>query len=418
MNWYLDKGGLGDDVSVWEWDGGASTYHDLMTTPSDTNWHHYLWIISGGSISFFFDGGYITTLAGFNTTTFFETGDLVAVGSRYDGLSSVTANANIADLRIFDIVNNHELSSDDIAWLSDASNVGVPLSPPLYIDGIGTYNRSGFLYVEGHKNLLNAYTPLFTFGTTVSELYSFNTMSLYMGPPEYSDSMYLYIHNTQDEVPYSAGRPLYIGGESTPLSGSISLYTKLEETSLDTMSLFVRGDGVFPGYTPDSEGKTLYMKMEDAILIERTLYVDGAGIPNAFIPLYMQGHMTLGSGIVSVGGEIITVGGTGMTINPTFISLVIPNVESQLLNGTMTLVVPRHEVEATTPPDTTLFIHGYGVFNGVAPLVVNPNSGETNTYTSLFIDGAYVVTEEMTLTIPVVADDTPNSPITLFVFGW
>jgi len=162
IDWYLTKGGLGHQISVWEFDGGPGTYHDLMATPTDTNWHHYLWVFDNGTLSFYFDGSFVTSVSGFGTTTFFETGEAAALGNRYDG-SSLAAEANLSDFRIFDLTNQ-TLTTEDIDWLADATNVGKQISPLLFTHGHGLLNATAPLFVKQNNQPLNTYTSLFTQG--------------------------------------------------------------------------------------------------------------------------------------------------------------------------------------------------------------------------------------------------------------
>jgi hypothetical protein len=96
-------------------------------------------------------------------------------------------------------------------------------------------------------------------------------------------------------------------------------------------------------------------------------------------------------------------------------TLVIPDVASIPVNSYAPLMIQGVEI----PTDSiTLMTEAHGTMNAVAPLMIKQNTASLNSYINLYVMGAFLDNDNITLALPDVVDDSPTNSIPLYVFGW
>jgi hypothetical protein len=233
----------------------------------------------------------------------------------------------------------------------------------LYLSGSISESDSQSLFIQGHS-AVNSFTSLYMQG---------------MVPVDEDIPLYI------DGV-----RTLFIEGRGHRLSDQLNLMVFNEQIS-ESLPLYIRAPGFWSGWVPYGQGAPLYLR-QDGVSIESPLYCVGHSEHNTYAPLYITNFEEISEGL----------------------TLVIPNVVSEPVNSFMSMYVLGSE---TTYGDWSAFIRGLMSNNSDMPLYLHQGNAELNTYTSLYVFGAHIENNNMTLTIPNVVDTlTYNS--SCYIFGW
>jgi hypothetical protein len=262
---------------------------------------------------------------------------------------------------------------------------------PLFIDGYTYREKYGYLYINGYTNEINSYSPLFIQVGTDGLYGTQGNMTLYMPTPMQDHMGFLFIKNTQASVPQSLARTLIINGAVSGDYGSINLF--LNNTGeYDVLPLYIKAPGTWKNHIPSCRGIPLFINRPDESVMCSLFckaYDDGA---NSYIPLHIYS-----------------------TIQTTDdMTLVIPNVVSPPVNSYINSFIAGH---INLNDDISLYNCGFLTANSYLNMVVNPNNGAVNSYTSLFINGVYIIDNNMILVMPDVYSYSYTA-LPAYIFGW
>jgi hypothetical protein len=264
----------------------------------------------------------------------------------------------------------------------------------LYIDGHGDNVWNGYLYINGIINDVNSFSSLFVYSSE-EDLYQINThkdLFIYGDQNDYENYYTLYIQN--EETGYlNQDHTLYIDGDFDVINESIEFVIYNNGPSLET-NLYIQGQGISEYYYPYSDTATLFINRPDESVSLNMFCKAMDDVVNTFSTLH----------IISTDSP-----------DPLSIDLSIPNVKSQDLNTYSSLFV-KGKVDSEL--DINLVVYKpYDSTNEDMTLFIKQGNVLLNSYSSMYVAGAYLDEGEMTLSIPNVIDDL-NNYTQFYIVGW
>jgi len=225
-----------------------------------------------------------------------------------------------------------------------------------------------------------------------------NDFEMFVGGHELlSETLSLFLHGYEEQ---DESKTLYICGVYNENSESIPLYLCNTGFS-ETITLSIKGSGIW-GDNPSPRGV-----WDDYIPFSKsaTLYIERIESLMGTAPLFcktVEGltntYTTLYTKHSENEQEVLPCVVTGHISTNTYAEL---------------YVFGAHLLDE----DLTLYTKGDTALNSNINLFLCQNNTELNTFTTLYTQGAYLIDDNVTLAIPSVVDyNTDNT--TLYIFGW
>jgi hypothetical protein len=176
---------------------------------------------------------------------------------------------------------------------------------PLYLYGTFYHDESLYLFAKADTEQGEG-IPLFL-EASLADNVAYADLSLFAKSfevPTYEESLLLYLEgSTQEE--YAESLILFVEGAYPIAANGVNLYVSNTQLGVeDTITLYVKGDGLYDGFHPYGEGMALYIERWPSAAITMYCAAPGTAI-NTSLPLLSGGYATVEQGVDLVIKDVV-----------------------------------------------------------------------------------------------------------------